>query len=210
MATKLPSLITNQTTGEAINYYSNTNRNSNPWFKQEFKVTKNDNYTWTVTSKLYIKIAREFPSGGISIREGLWQRIGNEYFKWQNKITIGLDIYNNPGIWINDNKVSNNPYEYYKIMENSKTYNCSSYGRFASKLDCGYIENSKTYYNGGYTLIYVTFPSFSGMKYKKNNAWKLAMPWIKVNGEWKRVKQYIKVNGEWKEYNDTWIWNPEA
>jgi hypothetical protein len=205
---KLPSLITNETTGEAISYYNGQSSNHNVQFRQVFEVTQNNNYTWTVKSSLYLRLNPNYPSGrGERFPYGVWQRLGDEYFK------MGQDIQllSRSGHWINGVQVSNNAYQYYKVMESTKTYNCSNTGRYGTRLDCGFMNSETSYYrNTDYTLIYVTLPAFSGLSYKTNNSWKYAMPWIKVNGEWKRAKQYIKINGQWKEYKDTWIWNPES
>ena len=60
---KLPSLITNSLTGEALNYYG-SDRNWAVEFKQTFEVTQNDNFTWTIKSALYIKIPTTYTTGG--------------------------------------------------------------------------------------------------------------------------------------------------
>lgn len=202
---KLPSLITNATSGEALSYYGHDNK---AIFKQTFEVSKNSNFTWTVKSSLYLKLAPEVPSGqGVWLGGGVWQRIGDEYFK----LVKDIQLLSRSGHWIDGVQVSNNAYEYYKVMENTKTYNCSNTGRFGCRLDCGYMNSSQnTYWCTDYRLIFDTFSAFSGLSYKINNNWKSSMPWIKVNGEWKRAKQFVKVNNQWKECKDSWIWNPEA
>lgn len=198
---QLDNVVTNATTGEAINYDGYDDKVQ---FKQEFQVTKNSNYTWTVRSTLYGKLI----SGSGTRFFGFWQGIGN------NNYNTGVEDvqFLSTGIYINRNKVSNNSYEYYKLLENTININCTSTGRNAIRLRCGKLSDDGTsnYYFNEYRFIYLTLPAFSGMKYKINSSWKSSMPWIKVNGEWKRVKQFIKVNNTWKEYNSTWIWNPEA
>lgn len=200
---KLPSVITSETTGSAISYYGGKNNTTNVWFKQEFQVTKNSDFTWTATTKLYIKLPTTYTSGGQAFA-GLWQRIDNEEFKLNAEVQILVT-----GVYVNGSKISSNAYEYTKVMENTLTIT-SNTGRKGQRFDCGYINNSTSYYCNDYTLIYVTFPSFSAMHYKVDGEYKRVMPWIKVNGTWKRAEQYIKVNGVWKKYNDTWIYNPEA
>lgn len=198
---QLDNVVTNATTGEAINYDGYDNKVQ---FKQEFQVTKNSNYTWTVRSTLYGKLI----SGSGTRFFGFWQGIGN------NNYNTGVEDvqFLSTGIYINRNKVSNNSYEYYKLLENTININCTSTGRNAIRLRCGELsaDGTSNYYFNEYRFIYLTLPAFSGLKYKINNSWYLSMPWIKVNGEWKRAKQYIKINGQWKEYKDTWTWNPES
>ena len=111
---KLPSLITNATTGEAISYYNGINDNWAINFKQVFQVTKNDNYTWTIKSQLYVRLNPNFPRVDNARIPGVWQRIASEYFRY----SADIQFLPNTGIWINGNQVSNNAYNYYKIMEN--------------------------------------------------------------------------------------------
>ena len=204
---KLPSLITDATSGEAVSYYNGQSSNYNVQFKQTFEVTQNSDFTWTVKSKLYLRLNPNYPSGsGERFLYGIWQRIGDQFFQFQKDI----QLLSRSGHWIDGVQVSNDAYEYYKIMENTKIYDCSDTGRRANRFECGYIQNSTMYFCTDYTIIYDTFPPFSGLSYKMNNSWKSSMPWIKINGEWKRAKQFIKVNNEWKECKDSWIWNPEA
>lgn len=211
MATKLDSLITNSTTGEAISYYGGQSSNNNVQFKQTFEVTTNSDYTWTIKVSLYLRLNPNYPSGeGARLRYGVWQRLHKEYYTLEKDIHL-LSL---SGHWIDGVQVSNNAYEYYKVMENSIIVTTST-GRKGQRLDCGYINDNSGdpysyYWCTEYTQIYVTLPSFSGMSYKINGEYKRVMPWIKVNGTWKRTKQYIKVNDTWHEYNDTWIYNPEA
>lgn len=204
---KLDSLITNETTGEALNYYNGQSSNYNVQFKQVFEVTKNSNYTWTVKSSLYLRLNPNFPSGqGVRFDYGVWQNIGDSPYKLEQDIQL-LSL---SGHWINGVQVSNNAYEYYKVMESTRTIECSDTGRYGIRLRCGRNTSSGTALCDDYTYIYVTLPAFSGIHYKRNGSYSMSMPWIKVNGEWKRTKQYIKVNGAWKEYKDTWLYNPEA
>ena len=201
---KLPSLITNETTGEAINYYGSSH-NENPFIKQTFEVTKNDNYTWTIKSSLYIKLPTTVTSGGFNMGT-CCVFIGGQRFDVQEVQIMTT------GVWTRGSKISNNPYEWTKILEGTMNYECTSSGRNAVRLYCGYLNPSGTtsYLFYDYTLIYVTLPSFSGLEYKINGSWKYVMPWIKVNGTWKRANQFMKINDEWKEYHDTWMWNPET
>ena len=199
---KLPSLITKSLTGEALNYYGNPH-NNNPIFKQTFKVTQNADFTWTVESELYIKLDSSQSSGG--------QNVGTCYIRIGSKSTHEIQNVQImvTGVWINGTQISNNPYEWTKILESTETFECTT-GRQGVRLTCGYVNGNNYYYFEDYTLIYLTLPSFSGMQYKVNNKYNFVMPWIKINGEWKRAIQYIKINGEWKKYNDTWLWNPEG
>lgn len=198
---KLPSLITNSLTGEALNYYGNPH-NNNPIFKQTFKVTQNTDFTWTVKSELYIKLDSSQSSGGQNVGT-CYIRIGSNIQEIQN-VQIMVT-----GVWINGTQVSNNSYEWAKILESTETFECTT-GRQGVRLTCGYVNANNYYYFEDYTLIYLTLSSFSGMQYKVNNKYNFVMPWIKINGEWKRAIQYIKINGEWTKYNDTWLWNPEG
>lgn len=199
---KLPSLVTNATTGEAMNY---TNSQSVE-FKQTFEVTKNDNYTWTVKTKLYGRLKPGAdPSYGTILGAGVWAYIGDTRFSNSQRIEISSHIY------INNVMVQNSPYDYYQFLSAEHTFQCNKTGRYGTRLICGYVSPSLTdYYFSDYTLVYVTLPPFSGAYYKINNGWKSSMPWIKINGEWKRAKQFVKVNNQWKECKDSWIWNPEA
>lgn len=199
---KLPSLITNSLTGEALNYYGNPH-NNNPIFKQTFKVTQNADFTWTVKSELYIKLDSSQSSGGQNVGT-CYIRIGSKSTQLIQNVQIMVT-----GVWINGTQVSNNSYEWTKILESTETFECTT-GRQGVRLTCGYINANNYYYFEDYTLIYLTLPSFSGMQYKVNNKYNFVMPWIKINGEWKRAIQYIKINGEWTKYNDTWLWNPEG
>lgn len=201
---KIPSLITNSLTGEALNY-SNSG-SGKVEIKQTFEVTQNNNnFTWTIKSKIYIRLNSGYPQGKGERFSGIWQQIGDGI----NKIIEDIQILSLSGVWINNVQVSNNAYEWYKILEQEKTYECTT-GRQGVKLQCGYANGNNNYYFDDYTLIYLTLPAFSGMQYKVNNKYYFAMPWIKVNGEWKRALQYVKVNDEWKKYNSTWKWNPEG
>lgn len=199
---KLPSLITNSLTGEALNYYG-SDRNWAVEFKQTFEVKQNADFTWTIKSALYIKIPTTYTTGGQNLGT-CWLDIGGQMSDIQ-EVQISI-----AGVWTRGSQVSSNPYEWTKILESTKSYECTT-GRQAVKLQCGWVttENKDVYFDD-YTIIYSTFPSFSGMQYKINNKYYFAMPWIKVNGEWKRALQYVKVNGEWKKYHSSWIWNPEA
>ena len=113
-------------------------------------------------------------------------------------------------VYVGGSQISSNPYEWTKILETTKSYECTT-GRQGVRLQCGWIrtKNERSYFTD-YTLIYLTLPAFSAMFYQKDSTIYSAMPWIKVNGEWKRALQYVKVNGEWKKYHSSWIWNPEA
>lgn len=198
---KLPSLITNNLTGEALNYYGNPH-NNNPIFKQTFKVTQNADFTWTVKSELYIKLDSSQSSSG--------QNVGTCYIQIADKAFDIQDVQIMvTGVWVRGSQISSNPYEWTKILDCMETFE-SPTGRRGVKLTCGTNNNGNKYYFTDYTLIYLTLPSFSGMQYKVNNKYNFVMPWIKINGEWKRAIQYIKINGEWTKYNDTWLWNPEG
>lgn len=203
---KLPSVVTSDLTGSAISYYGGKNNTTNVWFKQEFQVTKNSNFTWTVTSKLYIKLPTTYTEGGQAF-EGLWQRIQDNEFRLSQRVDITVN-----GVYVNGSQVSSNAYQYTKVMENTETIGVSVSGRLGQRLDCGYTYNSTSYYCDDYTLIYLTLPAFSGMRLKNpvTGGWRYCMPWVKVNGTWKMAEQYIKINGTWKKYNDTWVYNPDA
>lgn len=199
---KLPSLITNELTGEALNYYG-SDRNWAVEFKQTFEVIKNDNFTWTIKSALYIKIPSTYTSGGQNIGT-CFLKIGNQRYDVQD-VQIMVS-----GIWVRGSQISNNPYEWTKILEKTNSYECTT-GRRAVRLYCGYVNSSGSeVYFSDYTLIYSTFPSFSGAWYQKDNTVYAAMPWIKVNGEWKRALSYKKINGKWVQSNQVWKWNPEG
>lgn len=185
---KLPSLITNNLTGEALNYYGNPH-NNNPIFKQTFKVTQNADFTWTVKSELYIKLDSSQSSGG--------QNVGTCYIQIADKAFDIQDVQIMvTGVWVRGSQISSNPYEWTKILDCMETFE-SPTGRRGVKLTCGTNNNGNKYYFTDYTLIYLTLPSFSAMQYKVNNKYKFVMPWIKINGEWTK-------------YNDTWLWNPEG
>lgn len=202
---KLPSLVTSNLTGEALNYYGSS---QNIIVKQTFEVTKNQNYTWTVKSSLYIKL-----KDGISIGQAfddLWLYIQGTYYDIGKKVEIspnGVLLVNPDSSY---ERLSNNGYEYTKVLENTKTINFSRTGRAGITLYCGWTYNSNRRLFDDYTYIYLTLPAFSGMFYKENGTYKRTMPLIKVNGVWQRTKQYVKVEGEWKEYNSTWVYNPEV
>lgn len=205
---KLDSLITNDLTGEAMNYdywYDPANVD----FKHVFNVVKNDDFTWTITCSLYMKLSDTIvePGVGAYSYNDLWLGIGNEYFDLGQEVSIS-----NTDIKVNNVVFSNTPLQYCKVFECTRTIECSSSGRLGIRLNCGKwtYEHTTRYLFSDYTYIYLTLPAFSGLQYKINGSYKKTMPWIKVNGEWKRALQYVKVNGEWKEYEDTWLYNPEA
>lgn len=201
---KLSSLVTNSLTGEALNYYGGDSYKVE--VKQKFEVTQNSNFTWTIKSSIYIRLSSNYPQNLSERFSGVWQQIGDD----ENKISADIQMLPKTGIWINGTQVSNNAYEWYKILELEKNYECSKTGRLAKRLRCGEVfSNGNEYYFDDYTFIYLTLPSFSGAWYKKDNKYINAMPWLKVNGEWKRVLAYKKINGKWIQSKQVWKWNPE-
>lgn len=199
---KLPSLITDALGGEALSYYDSSSSIYAIHFKQTFEVTQNTNFTWTVKSTLYIKIPTTYTVGGQNLGT-CWINIGGQRYDIQEVQIMTT------GVWVRGSQISNNPYEWTKILEGTNTFS-SETGRLAIRLRCGQLDSSgNEQYLDDYTIIYLTLPSFSGAWYKINNKNKNAMVWIKVNGEWKKALQYAKINGKWKQSKQLWLWNPE-
>lgn len=204
----MANIITKELKGEAISSYGTGEYAI--YFKQEFEVKVDySNFKYTIISRLYMKLASTYVTGG-QVFKGLFQQISDDRYKTSKFSIMPSGVYDS-----NNKLISSNPYNYTKVMENSCSISCSSTGRFAIRLYCGWIlgdgssdANDQYILFDDYKYIYLTLPSFSGIKYKLNNSYNSSMPWIKVNGTWKRCLQYIKVNGAWKRYNDTWVWNP--
>ena len=199
---KLDDLITSDLSGESIN---TIHENGYVEFKQTFEVIPDyTNFTWKVKTKLYGRLKPGVdPSHGTILAKGVWTRMANERFTTSQRIEITNHIY------INNNMVQDNPYNYYLFLSNEYTFQCSNTGRYGIVLRCGYINSNNGYsYFTNYRTVYLTLPAFSGIRYKTNEGWKLSMPFIKVNGEWKKALQYIKINGEWVKYKDSWKYQP--
>lgn len=214
---RLDDVVSSALTGEATNNYISFVNGSTQCVRTDVKQTwsvtyDTTNFKWVVKSELYVKGTKlASSSGGTMYTRNLGINIDGNHKEVGSEVFVqidGMGSFSSNGVYVGNTKVSSTPTTYTKVLEYSVDIPCSEVGRRGTRLYTYYKRDGSNYLLTNYTYIYLTLPSFSGMRYKVDGDYYYVMPWIKVNGTWKRALQYIKVNGTWKPHNDTWQYTP--